>query len=944
MADRSFGVREINIVGSAGTPTISSPNNINLNGNKVAISTDLQVGRNVSVVGVVTASELHGGGANITGISTSNITNYGVGLGGGGGGSIAGINTTGTSYFSTIDLSSKILSDAFSIRDAGDTLNKMVFVGSGSGHVVRLYAGGNEKLTTTSTGLFVQDDIRAIGVVSASSFVGDGSGLTNLPGGGGGTQAGIDTVGTSFFNTLHATGTIDIGTSTAGVAVTHMSIDSADVSGTIRNSIKSGVGNTNSVLDISTKEFLVTDPYAGKGAMISADASGTKLYKDDSVKLQTLGAGATVTGTMYATAFSGDGSALTGVPISGSSGSFVDLDAQSLVISGISTFNNDVKLGLNVLNLGDNSDYLRAYINGGNSYLVSTGTRYDRASDFVFTNSAGSENFAVFVGNGTNATGVDLYGSNGVKFTTVGSGVSITGTTDTDDLNVAGVSTFAGTIDANGLIEATAGENKIPSLYATMAALPDAGSYHGMFAHVHETGKAYFAHAGAWIELVNREVNSVVGTGTESYNVGFVTATGFSIGDLTITTDGTDSFIKELNSTGELTISTNQLKIENASFETLARFNENADVKLYYNNAEKFATTGSGVNVSGIVTATSFSGTGTDVDLDITGGGQVRFTDGVAKFGYVKQESGGDDLEIGSSDGMILSADGSGVLYVDISGNVGIGSAIPSSKLDVNGTVVATSFSGEGGVTRWTIGSNGSSDYTFTGIGFTATANDPDLHLVRGQTYEFDNQSGGSHPFEIRTTSGGPAYNHGVTNNGASSGIIKFQVPYNAPTSLVYICTSHGGMVGNIYIDDNTVGGSGGTTQNFTGIVTATSFQGNSIVGDGSDRGFTTKYYVTSNGSSSYRFAGPGVLNTEDDPTLYFHRGFTYILENSTGGSHPFALRVSAGGADYAPGGSFLTGSTTGTQVLTVPFDAPSSIVYQCTAHGGMVGTINFVS
>ena len=91
MADRSFGVREINIVGSAGTPTISSPNNINLNGNNVAISTDLQVGRNVSVVGVVTASQLYGGGANITGISTSNITDYGVGLGGGGGGGV-GLN------------------------------------------------------------------------------------------------------------------------------------------------------------------------------------------------------------------------------------------------------------------------------------------------------------------------------------------------------------------------------------------------------------------------------------------------------------------------------------------------------------------------------------------------------------------------------------------------------------------------------------------------------------------------------------------------------------------------------------------------------------------------------------------------------------------------------------------------------------------------------------
>ena len=137
---------------------------------------------------------------------------------------------------------------------------------------------------------------------------------------------------------------------------------------------------------------------------------------------------------------------------------------------------------------------------------------------------------------------------------------------------------------------------------------------------------------------------------------------------------------------------------------------------------------------------------------------------------------------------------------------------------------------------------------------------------------------------------------------------------------------------------------SGSVNQNFSGIVTATSFQGNSTTGDGSDRGFTTKYYITANGASAYRFAGPGVLNSTNNPTLYFHRGFTYILENSTGSGHPFALRVSSGGSNYAPGGSFLTGSQNGTQILTVPFDGPSSIVYQCTLHGGMLGTINFVS
>jgi len=842
MADRSFGVREINIVGSAGTPTISSPNNINLNGNNVAISTDLQVGRNVSVVGVVTAGSFVGDGSLLTNLP------------GGGGAGISGVSTTGTSGFNNVNVAGVITATSFIGNVTGNSNTATYSTTSG--------------VSTNSQGLTGTPNL-VVGIVTASNFVGDGSLLTNLPGGGGGSTAGIDTVGTSFFNTLHATGTIDIGTTSAGVAVTHMSIDSADVSGTIRNSIKSGVGNTNSVLDISTKEFLVTDPYSGKGAMISADASGTKLYKDDSVKLQTLGAGVTVTGTMYATAFSGDGSALTGVPISGSSGSFVDLDAQSLVVSGISTFNNDIKLALNVLNFGDNSSYLRSYISSGDSYLVSTGVRYDRASDFTFTNAAGSENFAVFVGDGTTATGVDLYGSNGVKLTTVGYGVSITGTTNTDDLVVSGIGTFQ-TLEIpydNAKLKIGVGSDiqiyhtGTASIYWDQYGLT---KHHGSgwtWKNLADNKTAIDIQVNAGQKLYYDATRRFMTTNDGVHVAGIMTATSVSIGgtsaepNLTITSDGTDSFIKELNSTGELTISTNQLKIENPSFETLARFNENSDVKLYYDNAEKFATTGSGVNVSGIITATSFSG--------------------------------------------------------------------------------------EGGVTRWTVGANGSSDYTFTGIGFTATTNDPDLHLVRGQTYEFLNNSGGSHPFEIRTTSGGPAYNHGVTNNGASSGIIKFQVPYNAPTSLVYICTSHGGMVGNIYIDDNTVGGS---TQNFTGIVTATSFQGNSIVGDGSDRGFTTKYYVTSNGSSSYRFAGPGVLNTADDPTLYFHRGFTYILENSTGGSHPFELRVSSGGAAYAPGGNFLTGSITGTQVLTVPFDAPGSIVYQCTAHSGMVGTINFVS
>ena len=129
---------------------------------------------------------------------------------------------------------------------------------------------------------------------------------------------------------------------------------------------------------------------------------------------------------------------------------------------------------------------------------------------------------------------------------------------------------------------------------------------------------------------------------------------------------------------------------------------------------------------------------------------------------------------------------------------------------------------------------------------------------------------------------------------------------------------------------------------NVVGIVTATSIRTNSTVGDGTDVGFAIKYYITANGTAGYRFAGPGIVNTIDNPTLYLHRGFTYIFENSTTTSHPFAIRYTSSGTGY--GSTYLSGSQSGTQIFTVPFDAPASLVYQCTIHGGMVGTLTIVS
>ena len=56
------------------------------------------------------------------------------------------------------------------------------------------------------------------------------------------------------------------------------------------------------------------------------------------------------------------------------------------------------------------------------------------------------------------------------------------------------------------------GSNKITysNVYATEADLPSASAYHGMFAHVHQTGAAYYAHAGQWIKLQNEGARVVL--------------------------------------------------------------------------------------------------------------------------------------------------------------------------------------------------------------------------------------------------------------------------------------------------------------------------------------------------------------------------------------------------------------------------------------------------
>ena len=55
----------------------------------------------------------------------------------------------------------------------------------------------------------------------------------------------------------------------------------------------------------------------------------------------------------------------------------------------------------------------------------------------------------------------------------------------------------------SGDIDGAGNKGLFANMYAQLADLPSATTYHGMFAHVHATGAGYFAHGGNWIQLAN---------------------------------------------------------------------------------------------------------------------------------------------------------------------------------------------------------------------------------------------------------------------------------------------------------------------------------------------------------------------------------------------------------------------------------------------------------
>ena len=401
------------------------------------------------------------------------------------------------------------------------------------------------------------------------------------------------------------------------------------------------------------------------------------------------------------------------------------------------------------------------------SITAGSGISVNQSTGNVTITATGSGGSSQFV---TTAAGIHTLSNVGIGTTNPTSALTVKGNTSLETLSVSGVSTFAGITTVTG-----------PTLFTKQLNVSGVSTFNDDTNFIGQNYNAYWDQSLYQGCLKFEDNASLV----------FGTSNDFRIyySDFSTKFDGT------ILLTGGLSI-----KSGVGAGTTIANFGNfsgaGENVELYHISSRKFETIGAGVTVTGTTFTNQLSVSGVSTFAGITTvTGPTLFTKQLSVSGVTTTQN----LNVGTA-GTIITTNSSGL--------VGIGTTNPIEKLTVVGVTSSTAFYGDASYTtsgRWTLGADGTSNYTFVGIGFTQTTNDPVLYLARGRVYEFVNNSGGSHPFQIRVSDGGAAYSDGVTNNGGASGVIRFEIPFNAPNTLYYQCTSHSGMGNTISVYPTTI-------------------------------------------------------------------------------------------------------------------------------------------
>jgi len=128
--------------------------------------------------------------------------------------------------------------------------------------------------------------------------------------------------------------------------------------------------------------------------------------------------------------------------------------------------------------------------------------------------------------------------------------------------------------------------------------------------------------------------------------------------DLQIYHDGSHSYVKD-NGTGNLTLSGTNLYLTTTNGQIYLGAITDGAVSLYYDNAEKLATTSTGIDVTGNVTATAFYGDGSNLTGITTDATAIRDADNDTKI--QTEETADEDklrFDTGGSERVIMDSNG----------------------------------------------------------------------------------------------------------------------------------------------------------------------------------------------------------------------------------------------------------------------------------------------
>ena len=200
------------------------------------------------------------------------------------------------------------------------------------------------------------------------------------------------------------------------------------------------ISNSTGTLYTLTDTFEVKGSNGNETHLKTTDNGAVELYFNGEEKLRTTGIGISVLGITSTT---------------------------HLNVTGVSTFEDDVKFtgqnydvfwdkSENSLEFSDNAkikfgEDLDIYSSGSDSYIISNQgdlfiQQTDSTKDINIQGANGTDSIVV---DGAGTNNVQLFSSGNVKLTTNDDGIDVTGHVETDTLQVSGLSTFTGDVDAN---------------------------------------------------------------------------------------------------------------------------------------------------------------------------------------------------------------------------------------------------------------------------------------------------------------------------------------------------------------------------------------------------------------------------------------------------------------------------------------------------------------